>query len=157
MPKVVLTAAKGLHQVAGSASIEGHRRAIKNAPASTTTALSNDDSGKLILVAPNAAAITLPAPTAGVFYDFIFTGDGATASCTITADAATSYFIGGYIAGDNSSAGVFSDANSNDVITAVFNGGAKAGDRISICSDGSNWFITGGMAQVAAGLTISDG
>ena len=154
MPKVVVTAAKGLHQVAGNGSIEGHRRAIKNVAAST--ALSVDDSGKLIVIAAHSVTITLPTSSgnAGVQYDFIVgasLSSGASVVRTFTADG-SQQFNGGYIGGDNTSANEAAGSNEDKI---TFGTSAALGSRVSVVCDGTDWFITSGYADAIANVAFS--
>ena len=124
----------------------------KTAAATSTTALTTGDSGKLILMAPNAAAITLPVATAGVNYNIVQTGDYATAVCTLTQAASGHDFFGVIVSGEMDSGSV------TDIPVAAntkiqFGSGAKKGDRAELISDGSGWFVRA-YCRLAAGITF---
>ena len=134
----------------GAASLSGINKATKSAATSATTNLEAEDSGKVILVAANAAAVTLPAAASGLHYTFIMAADYATAVCTITAEA------GEFMAGATSSAaGAGAEANGSSNIVATFGTGALAGDRLECVSDGTLWYVSG-ITAAAAGLAFSD-
>ena len=153
MPKIVVTAAKGLHQLAGKGSLSGHRRELKNITASTQ--LSADDSGKLIVIAAHSVTITLPTSSgnAGCQYDVIVgasLGSGAAKLRTATTDG-SQQFNGGFVGGDNSSANEAAGSNE-DVIT--FGTSATLGSRVSVVCDGTDWFVTDGYADAIANVAF---
>ena len=162
MPTIVIDAAKGLHQKAATTALpagtlSGQRSAVITTTAQATTTLTAADSGKLVILTPNASVVVLPTPVAGLHFDFIQNAAYSTAINqikTATTDGSV-FFIGGIIAGDNSSAYIASDNNSNDIIK--FGSATVAGDRISLNCDGSNWLVTGGLSKVVSnGISFAD-
>ena len=111
-----------------------------SAPTGTTTTLTKNDSGKVVLVAPNAALVVLPAPVVGLNFIFVSTGAYATAASTITTDAATSLLVGGSSAkngGDCDKPG-----GSDDKIS--FTTDTEAGDYVElVCISTTQWFCRG--------------
>ena len=111
--------------------------------AEATTTLTSGDSGKTILLTPNASALVLPAPEVGLTFKVIQSGAYATAASTIkTATTDNSvFFVGGY-ASSASDDGNVSDNNSNDVIT--FGSATLAGDFVEItCITATTWAVSG--------------
>jgi len=122
------------------------------AAASSTTTLTAADSGKVVLMAPNAAAVVLPAAVSGMRYTVVLTSDYATATCTVTA-AAGEFMAGGVASGDSSD-GNLADGSSD--LIATFGTDTLAGDRLDLVSDGSLWFVSGFMADgTADGIAFS--
>ena len=126
--------------------------------AEATYTLTAEDSGKTILLTPNASALVLPSPSVGLTFKVIQSGAYATAASTIkTATTDNSvFFVGGYASGDSSDANN-SDNNSNDVIT--FGSATLAGDFVEItCITATTWAVSG-FAQSghnSNGIVFSD-
>jgi len=116
------------------------------APASTTTTLTVADSGKVVLLAPNAAAVVLPAAASGLHFSVVLTSDYASATCTVT--AAAGEFMAGGVASANNSDGNLADGSTD--LVATFGTDTKSGDRLDLVSDGSLWFVSGFMADGSA-------
>ena len=127
-----------------------------SAPASTTTTLTAAQSGSVVLMAPNAAAIVLPTPSVGLNYKIVLTADYATAVCTVktaTTDGSV-HFVGGWCSPD-STHGAASDNDSNDAIT--FGSATEAGDNIDLtCISATQWLVTGFSNATTNGITIGD-
>jgi hypothetical protein len=118
-----------------------------SAAASTTTTLAATDSGKTVLMAPNAAIVVLPAPVVGMTFKIIQTGvfdTGASKVRTFTTDNSV-FFVGGYAGGEADALGNLSDNNSNDVIT--FGSATVAGDYIEVTCITSTTWQANGFAQ----------
>jgi hypothetical protein len=122
------------------------------AAAGATTTLTAADSGKVVLMAPNAAAVALPAAVSGLCYTIIQTGDYASAASTVTAQAGD--FMAGGIAAADSGHGAVADGDSN--LVATFGSATDAGDRLELWSDGTLWFVGGFMAETSNGIAFSD-
>jgi hypothetical protein len=89
-----------------------------------------------------ATTMTLPAPVAGMKYEFIYGGAAADASNHIFVPQTGDFFIGGVTFHDaqaDATTSVWSDGNSNDVFTIVTPGTY----RVMFVSDGTNWYVTG--------------
>ena len=115
--------------------------------AATYTVLAAD-SGKLHVVPDltQTCTMTLPAAAAGLRYEFWYAGAAADASDWVITTTA-GYFIGGVVHQDldgDTDAPVYSDGNSNDVFTVKV---PDAGTRVTVVSDGTNWYITGNVAS----------
>lgn len=111
------------------------------------TTLTVDDSGKIFTLDAIGEAITLPAATAGLEYEFIGSATTATTNWTITATASVIY-------GSAEVAGAIVACAAKDTITLVI---AKflAGDKIKLVSDGTNWYVSGNVVT-ALGVTFTD-
>jgi hypothetical protein len=126
----------------------------------TTYAVKDYNSG-LLHVIPDVTAtitITLPTPKKGLKYEFIYGGAAAdAANFVISTGSNTNYFHGNVLwidedsATDNAAA-VFSDNNSNSVLTAVVPSG---GTRIEVVSNGTIWYLHG-VIHAATVPTIAD-
>ena len=164
MPKVVITAGKGLHQVPGSGTLLGDRNHIISLTnvATTNRSLSVDESGALVLIDPKTNSntqvnITLPAPTSGVYYTFIITADatnnGADTVIKTTADAVN--IIGIIDATDGS------EAITADQSKLTFDGTnvkTHGGARLTLVSDGSHWYVQEASVNAAvAGIHTAAG
>ena len=146
------SAFKTLDTTVTSASLADFTLTTVAAPASTTTALTSAHSGKIVLMAPNAAAITLPAAAEGLNYTIIQTGDYSTAANTITQAASGEDFFGVAVSGELS--------HSGDTDTAVvantligFGSNSKKGDRVELVSDGTSWYFKS-YARLNDGITF---
>jgi hypothetical protein len=126
----------------------------------TTYAVKEYNSG-LIHVIPDVAStitITLPSPKKGLKYEFWYGGAAADAqNFVISTGSNTNYFKGNVLWSDSDSAtdntaAVFSDNNSNSVLTAVTPDG---GTRVEVLCDGTVWYLTGHIVS-ATTPTIAD-
>lgn len=147
MPKVLITAAKGLHQVVGSATMLGQRSHIISLDnvATTNRTLTVDESGALVLIDPSTNSntqvnITLPAATSGVYYTFIITADATNnGGDTVIKTTADSVNILGLIDATDGSEEIAADQSK-----LTFDGTnvkTHAGSRLTLVSDGSNWYV----------------
>ena len=119
--------------------LAGHKLQVEELTASTTLTVA--DSGRLLLITTQLSTyeITLPAPTAGVYFTFFSTGALASDVTIVTASSAN--IIVGAL-GSVGTTGV-TDLNA-DVIT--FTTTDSGGSNVTLFSDGSNWFMTGVLA-----------
>ena len=127
----------------------GSSAGIKELTAASS--LANADSGKIFLL--NSAtefATTLPAPKKGWEGTFIVKAAPSGADYTIVTPSGA--ILGSVSAGAADDAADTSDG-SDTTITFV-DGEAVAGDYIKLVCDGTNYYIIGGLAKVAAGITI---
>lgn len=104
------------------------------------TTLTAADSGKTFMLnAAAGAAITLPAPSAGVKYKFIVQALFATTDWVITA-------TGAIMQGSVQEAGAVQAVASATTINLEL-GTDTIGDWITLESDGTSWFVNGGFVQ----------
>ena len=142
MPKVVVTASKGLVQSAGSgvdltAVTLVARPKVTTITASTT--LTQAQSGAVFLVGTDALTITLPATVAGV--DYTFVNSGADANNIITISPNASDGIHGTV---TLAASVVEFSGTDDADIANTKTTANTGDMIRLVGDGSvGWFVVG--------------
>ena len=115
--------------------------------------LTNEDSGKTFFISQASAyEITLPlmsAITAGWNATFILASVDTNA-VTIANNTAEDTIVGG-VAGADGNAATSSETAVDEV---VFINGAKLGDRCTIVSNGTNYFVSG-FANDAAHITVS--
>jgi hypothetical protein len=110
------------------------------------TTLTASDSGKIISLDAVGEAITLPAPAAGLNFEFECNTTTATSDWVITATGAIIY-------GSAQVAGAVVAASAETTITLVV---AKflPGDWIRLRSDGTKWYVEGSVVT-AAGCTFA--
>ena len=153
MPSILVTPTKGLFQQTGttalpSGSISGHKSVLKTATSSGTTTLTAADSGKVILVEQNAAAVVLPAVAAGLQFTFIYNEVYSSAASTVTT-AGTANYIGGGVSG----ALMITASSSNHILSSA--SGQVAGDHFSVVCDGTNWLVYGMFATTNTSFAFS--
>ena len=127
----------------------GSSAGIKELTAASS--LANADSGKVFLL--NSAtefATTLPAPKKGWEGTFIVKAAPAGADYTIVTPSGA--ILGSISAGAADDAADTSDGS--DTTISFVDGEAVAGDYVKLVCDGTNYYIIGGLAKVAAGITI---
>lgn len=94
---------------------------------------------------------TLPAPAAGLNFEFIVTAAPSGASYTIVTNSSANIIKGSIVTSATGAADT--EVSGGDTISFV-DGQAVAGDRVVLRSDGTNWFCYG-ICSVAAGITIT--
>jgi hypothetical protein len=125
-------------------------------PDEATYAVLAADSGR-VHVLPDLTAdctITLPAAAEGLNYEFWYGGAAADAQDWIIVPTA-GFYIGGVVFHDQDgdlSSSVFSDGNSNDVLTVLV---PEVGTVIKVWCDGTNWYLNGSV-HAATVPTIAD-
>lgn len=118
--------------------------------AATYTVLAAN-SGKVHLIGDltQNTTINLPAEADGLYYKFIYIGGAADAhDHTIDSESNDNHFIGGVAfidsdagaGADEIHAGVFSDGNSNSILTL---NNLTVGSWIEVHCDGTDWYLTG--------------
>ena len=118
-----------------------------------TNVLTAAESGKVCFLShATEFATTLPAPAAGLNFDFFVAAAPSGASYTVVTDAAAQVLAGKVVsvAGD---AGDVENAATATTITFV-DGQSVIGDYAKVWSDGTSWFAIC-VASVAAGITIT--
>jgi hypothetical protein len=126
-------------------------------PDAATYAVLPADSGKPHIM-PNLTAdcaITLPAPAAGLDYEFIYGGVAADAQdWNFDTGADANFFLGGlaHLDTDADGAGdevvpVASDGNSNSKLNVLV---PDVGTRVRMLCDGTNWFLEGTVVGATA-------
>jgi len=128
----------------------GSSAGIKELTAASS--LANADSGKVFLL--NSAtefATTLPAPKKGWEGTFIVKAAPSGANYTVVAPSGA--ILGSISAGAADDAADTSDGS--DTTISFVDGEAVVGDYVKLVCDGTNYYIIGGLAKVAAGITIS--
>jgi len=157
MPKILVTPAKGLHQVVGSGTLSGHKVEIKTVTADTT--LTPADSGKIILCNP-AAETTITLPTLSTALSgwncvIIATEDAAVTDgsmnniMNIDLGSGVNLANIGQIHEVDGGAGNFAAANDDFVVVTA---AGTPGDRFEIFTDGTRWYVQGYVKS----LTDSD-
>lgn len=118
-----------------------------------TNVITAAESGKTFFLNSGTEFVsTLPAPAAGLRYTFIVTAAPSGASYTVATNAAAQVMFGHVVscAGD---AGDTETTGGATTITFV-DGQSVVGDRATVISDGTNWYVEA-VAAVAAGITIT--
>ena len=115
-----------------------------------TITITAAQTGKTIFLGATTedVAISLPAEADGLNYKLVYTNSAAEAQeYTIGTGSAANYFIGGVSfhhvgssGSTNAVAGVYSDGNSNSLITI---NNAEAGTEINLHCNGTAWYLWG--------------
>jgi len=111
------------------------------------------DSGKVFML--NSAtefATTLPAPS-NKGWEGTFMVKAAPSGASYTVVTPSGAILGSVAAG--AAAGGADTSDGSDTIITFVDGSAVVGDYVKIVSDGTNYYIVGGLGKVAAGITIS--
>jgi hypothetical protein len=113
-------------------------------PAGTSITLGNSQSGDLnTLNATSGSSVQLPVPSAGLNFPFLVTATAATH--TITAPASTLFgAINCAIPTAGSTINVTNVTGSTTLLTTT---GSCVGDRFTIVSDGTSYFVSGTIAK----------
>jgi len=128
----------------------GSSAGIKELTAASS--LANADSGKVFLLnSTTEFATTLPSPKKGWEGTFIVKAAPSGANYTVVAPSGA--ILGSISAGAADDAADTSDGS--DTTISFVDGEAVAGDYVKLVCDGTNYYIIGGLAKVAAGITIS--
>jgi hypothetical protein len=118
-----------------------------------TNVITAAESGKtFFLNSATEFASTLPAPAAGLRYEFYVTGAPSGASYTIATNAAAQIIFGHCLASDGNAADT--ELTGGATTITFVDGQAGVGDWCRVISDGTNWYVRGESA-VPAGLTIT--
>lgn len=137
----------------GGAKLVGGYLSTKAAATATTTTLTKEDSGKVILLAPNAGVLVLPAPVVGLHFEIVHTGAFSSTKSEVRTDAGTTFFIGGHAAkngGNCATPGATDDR-------LEFLTGAAAGDSVQlICVSTTEWAVRG-VTATSTSITYTDG
>lgn len=113
------------------------------------TTLTAADSGKTYLLNLTAGfAVTLPAPASGLKFKFILSA-AITGDMTVVTNGGDNVIQGTIIVNGASVIG-----SNEDTITFA-NAAETVGDYIELESDGTNWWIVGGVAAAAGGITLT--
>ena len=118
--------------------------------------LTANDSGKLIVIAPNSTEVTLPRCAAGMHFTIVLSGDYDTAACLVNQGHADDDFVGAFYGStQGESAGTDADpaAAANTKIT--FAAAGLAGDKVHLVSDGTKWYVSA-FAQVYNAITFDN-
>lgn len=139
----------------------GMHREVITVTASTT--LTAEQSGALVLLGvASGATLTLPAPAEGMQFDVSVLVSRTSNSYKIITDAATTFLVGAYMAGDATiatSGDIFTlDGTSHVALTidGDTKGGLVGGHLRFTCISATKWFVeglvigTGTMATAAA-------
>ena len=144
MPKILVTAAKGLYQNTGTAgatgtngTLSGHRSMVETLTANKT--LDAEDSGKVFLIATDSLTITLPATKSGLDYTFVNSGGDGNNIITISPNASDA--LHGTI---TLAASVVELSGTDDKDLINTKATANTGDMVRIVGDGSaGWYVVG--------------
>lgn len=135
--------------VSGKATVAGSIINTADTITSTTT-LTTDSSGlQLLAASANMSTITLPAATAGLQFTFLVTG--ALTGSSVVIDSAEGDNIEGLLM-VNSADVVCSGEDQLNIVTD----GEVVGDRVTIISDGTSWYIGDSDIDAAGKMTCTD-
>lgn len=126
---------------------------VETVDAATRSLKAEDDNGKTIILGSDAGiAITLPRPERGLRFDFRI-GVAPSSDYTIATHGGDNVMVGGIneLEVDTADDGPYS--SGADTLTFV-SGLAVVGDRVSMVSDGTNWYLTG-QTNADGGITLT--
>lgn len=149
-----LTAGNGvaLSSSGGTVTIDAGVQETETVTATKT--LTAADSGKAIFLSSATEFVTtLPAPAAGLRFDFYVAAAPSSASYTIVTNGSANIIVGHVVSSEDAAGSADFEASGGDTITLV-DSKAVVGDRVSVVSDGTNWFATA-FASVEDGITIT--
>ena len=140
----------------GGASLSGGLLPTVSAAATATTTLTLADSGKVVLLAPNAANVVLPTPQVGMHFLVAQTGNYDTAPSTIkTPTTDGSVVFRGHVVAASNDDGNSDDTNSNDVIS--FGTATIPGDYVECIAISSTvWLVRGACKAATNGIVFAD-
>lgn len=133
----------------GRAAFDASRRRLEKITATSKT-LTLAESGEIYAVALAAnCTITLPsAPENGTVYTFIVSSQAGDDELIIDTGSDSRYFLGGVVhldtTADENAVSVAPDGNSNSKLTL---NDPLPGTRIECVSDGTLWYLSGGVAS----------
>lgn len=117
-----------------------------------TNVIAESESGKVFFLNSATEFVsTLPAPAAGLNFEFIVTAAPSGASYTIVTTSSANIIKGTIVTAATGAADT--EVSGGDTISFV-DGQAVAGDRVVLRCDGTNWFVYG-TCSVAGGITIT--
>ena len=129
----------------------GSNAGIKELTATSTLSLA--DSGKVFMLNDATEfATTLPAPS-NKGWEGTFVVKAAPLGANYTIVTPSGAILGSVSAG--AADDVADTSDGSDTTISFVGGSSVAGDYIKIVSDGTNYYIVGGLGKVAAGITIS--
>lgn len=135
--------------VTGSATVAGSIINTVDTITATTTLTTDSSSLQLLAASANMSTITLPAATAGLQYTFVVTG--ALTGSSVIIDSAEGDNIEGILM-----------VNDADVVCAgedqlnIVTDGEVVGDRVTVLSDGTSWYILDSDIDAAGKMTCTD-
>ena len=137
----VTNAAADAAAVTAGSTAEASTRKTAVETVGVTNGLTKTESGKtLFLSATTEFVSTLPAPLAGLEFEFIVAAAPSGASYTIVTASSANIIKGSVFTVDvNSATDSDFETSGGDTISFV-DGKAVAGDRVRVISDGTNWF-----------------
>ena len=140
----VTNAAADAAAVTAGSTAEASTRKTAVETVGVTNGLSKTESGKtLFLSATTEFVSTLPAPLAGLEFEFIVAAAPSGASYTIVTHDASNIIHGMAVSAADAGGSVDTTAGTPaDTITLV-DGQAAIGDRIRVVSDGTYWYAQG--------------
>jgi hypothetical protein len=120
-----------------------------------TNVITASESGKTFFLSSATEFVsTLPAPLAGLVFDFIVAAAPSGASYTVVTNSSANILKGHVLSSDlNNAADSDFETSGGDTLSFV-DGAAVAGDRARFISDGTNWYVTA-MCSAQAGITIT--
>ena len=137
----VTNAAADAAAVTAGSTAEATTERVSAETVVATNGLTKTESGKtMFLSASSEFVTTLPAPLAGLEFEFLVAAAPSGASYTIVTSGSANIIKGSVFTVDvNSATDSDFETSGGDTISFV-DGKAVAGDRVRVVSDGTNWF-----------------
>lgn len=129
--------------------------AVKTEVVAAANVITAAESGTTyFLNAASEFASTLPAPSAGLKYDFIVTAAPSGASYTIVTEGGCQILAGHVLTSGFADSGSDVETTATGTTVTFVDGVSVVGDRATVISDGTSWFVSA-ICAVEAGITIT--
>lgn len=136
---------------------DGVREPINTSAVETVTAtntLTAEESGKTCFLSSATEFVTtLPAPAAGLVFDFIVVAAPSGASYTVVTNGSSNIMLGHILTCQDAGGTSDSEVSGGDTLSFV-DGKAVKGDRARFISDGTSWYVSA-FSKVFDGITIT--
>ena len=142
--KAATNAAADAAAVVAGSTAEANTEKVSVETVAATNVLTKTESGKTLFLSHATEFVTtLPAPAAGLEYEFIVADAPESASYTIVTNGGANIIHGIAVSAADAGGSVDTTAGTPaDTITFV-DGQAAIGDRIRVVSDGTYWYAQG--------------
>lgn len=129
--------------------------AVANEVVSAANIITAAESGTtFFLNSATEFASTLPAPSAGLRYDFVVTAAPSGASYTVVTEGGCQVLAGHVLTSGFADSGSDVETTATGTTITFVDGVSVVGDRATVISDGTSWFASC-ICAVEAGITIT--
>lgn len=141
--------------VAGVDTVYTVAKTLANTETVTATnVIAATESGKTFFLSSATEFVsTLPAPAAGLVFEFVVAAAPSGASYTVVTNGSANIIVGHVVSSQDAGGSGDSETSGGDTVSFV-DAKAVKGDRARFVSDGTNWFVSA-FAKVFDGITIT--